>query len=525
MSMDNLFLDEYIDQMSGILSKTNKDFNKEKIKSIVEETVRDRLRDPEVILDNNYVHKTSKTYLTSVFHYLMEKKPILAGNGTFYKHHSEARNPISEMVDGFLDTRAELKAKMFANGDENSHEYKDLDLKQGNQKKLANSYYGASGAPTSAFYSKWSGPATTLSAQQVISTTEQTFESFLTDNFIFIDFNECFTWLSCVLNEKDFVLDDWVQRVSFEDCLNRVYSKLLVQDEEKYEILKDYLKPLGEEEWTHIYYKNNLIEFTRRHKNVAQLHDKIFKDINRENYEEYPVDKKGNFINPEDFNKIPDKLKKKFEDSETPGKDWNKFVSVQKFYDPNKIPDSVKDTLNELNDIYMKYIYVKYMALDRIYRLRNFKRKVVTVIDTDSNILSLDTWMKFCMKELMTSDYGREEDDNIFIAINTITYVITSLVTNCLMNYGEYSNVEESHRGRYAMKNEFYFARLIIAKTKKRYLSKIILREGNRLTKPKYDIKGLTNMLQLDIIKRPSTKKLVFANRVNCWECLKLACL
>ena len=70
------------------------------------------------------------------------------------------------------------------------------------------------------------------------------------------------------------------------------------------------------------------------------------------------------------------------------------------------------------------------------------------------------------------------------------------------------SNVSEEHRGRYAMKNEFFFIKLIIAKTKKRYLSKILLREGNRLTKPKYDIKGLTSILA-DIFKRPITKKLV----------------
>lgn len=511
MGMDNLYLDEYVSQMTDIMSKLHKDKNKKEIKKIVEKTVKKKLKDPEVVLDNNYTHTTYNTYLTSVLHDLMKRKPILAGNGTFYKHHEEARNPISEMVDGFLDKRAYLKSCMFANGDETSKIYKDLDLKQGNEKKLANSYYGASGAPTSAFYSKWSGPATTLSAQQVISSTETTFEAFLSDSFIFIDFNECFTWLNTVLSE-DFTLDDWVERVSFEDCLNRVYEKVLEKDECKYEILKNYLSDLNEDEWTHIYYKNNLIEFTRRHEKVKKLHRKIFKDINPNNYEEYPVDKKGNFIHPDDIKNIPDELKDEFLVKEKVGKSWNSFVSVEKFYDPNKVPSTVKDTIDKLNSIYMKYIYVQYLPLDRIYRLRNFKRNVVTVIDTDSNILSLDTWMHFCQEELMESDYGRGEMDNVFIAINTITYIITSVVTDCLLYYGECSNVSEEHRGRYAMKNEFFFIKLIIAKTKKRYLSKILLREGNRLTKPKYDIKGFdfkkattseyAEKVYMDIIKR-----------------------
>ena len=125
--------------------------------------------------------------------------------------------------------------------------------------------------------------------------------------------------------------------------------------------------------------------------------------------------------------------------------------------------------------------------------------------------------MKFCQTELMTSDYGREYFDNIYIAINSITYIITSVVTDILLYYGECSNVEESHRPRYNMKNEFFFSKLIIAKTKKRYLSQILLREGNRLKKPKTDVKGLTCKLST-LHTRPNTKRLVFKNKVNCGE-------
>jgi hypothetical protein len=40
------------------------------------------------------------------------------------------------------------------------------------------------------------------------------------------------------------------------------------------------------------------------------------------------------------------------------------------------------------------------------------------------------------------------------------------------------------------MKNEFFFIKLVIGKKKKRYLSKVLLREGNLMLKPKTDIKG-----------------------------------
>ena len=62
------------------------------------------------------------------------------------------------MIDGFLIERKRLKKEMFKVEDKTSDQYKDLDRSQLNQKILANSYYGASGMPKSAFYSKWSGP-------------------------------------------------------------------------------------------------------------------------------------------------------------------------------------------------------------------------------------------------------------------------------------------------------------------------------------------------------------------------------
>jgi hypothetical protein len=63
------------------------------------------------------------------------------------------------------------------------------------------------------------------------------------------------------------------------------------------------------------------------------------------------------------------------------------------------------------------------------------------------------------------------------------------------------------------MKNEFFFEILIIGEKKKRYISKIVLREGNLLKKPKSDVKGLN--------RRPHTKRFVLENRVKCWKPLR----
>jgi hypothetical protein len=191
-----------------------------------------------------------------------------------------------------------------------------------------------------------------------------------------------------------------------------------------------------------------------------------------------------------DFSVVPEKYLEEVKNAKNPMKKWASIVDFNYFFNPNKVPDSIKKYVEGLSDIYMDYCYVEYMYTDRIYKLKNFRRDVVTVIDTDSNILSLDTFMEYCLEHLKRGEYGRDCWNNIFIAVNTITYTITSAITKTLLYYGEKSNVEESIRPRYSMKNEFFFSNLITAKVKKRYLSKVLLREGNRLKKPKYDVKG-----------------------------------
>lgn len=477
---DSQFLTIYRDKVKSSIMSMHPEWDEKKVKKKIEQIMLKNLKNPSVICDNNYTHQSSQSTLLSVIEWAMDKKPIIAGNGTFYKQHAESENPNADMVDGFLTDRKKYKKQMFAVEDEESPIYKSFDLQQQNTKKLANSYYGGSGAKTSPFYSEYSAVATTSSAQSVISTTETTFESFLADNFAFITFNECIEWMDTIIKE-DCVLDKWVKRVSKKDLLKRLKDHILGVNEDEVEFLDKYLSTLSEEQITRIYWKNNLIKFTEVHDKIKKIHDKIFKEV--VNFEE--IDEETGTIDD-----IPKEYREEFSTKKKPIKEWNKFASVQKFYDPNNAPDTIKKYLEQLKEIYMKYVYVRYAHLDRIYRLKNFRRKVVTVIDTDSNILSLDTWMKYALGNLLKDNYGRSKWDNVYIAINTITYIITAVATDILLYYGECSNVEESIRPRFNMKNEFFFARLIIAKTKKRYLSKIMLREGNRLKKPKYDVKG-----------------------------------
>ena len=472
------FLEAYTNEMTTIMLRMNPEWSEEEVTEEINKIIQDKLMVPNVELDNNYTKEHKMTSLLSVLDWAIETKPIIAGNGTFFKPHAIGPNPIADMLDDWFYGRDAVKKEMFKIEDIYSREYTHKDLDQGNLKVLMNSYYGSSGAPTSAFFNLWTAASTTLSAQSVISTTEQTFESFLSDNYVFIDINECYHWLETVINE-DVEVDDWVIPVSYDDVYERIQNMVLEWDDSYEKGLSQYLRSLTNDELTRIYYKNNLIEFTRRHDKLKNLHRKVFESI--PNYE----------YMDEDDSVIPKEMRQKFTLSKDKKKDWNKFVDSQYFYDPNDVPDTISKYIKEMNEIYMKYVYVQYLSIDRIYRLKNFKRKVVTVIDTDSNILSLDTWIEFLFNEILDEDkYGRHHMNNIFIAVNSITYIITNIVTDILLYYGKCSNVEEKWRPRFNMKNEFFFSKLIIGKTKKRYISKIMLREGNLIKNGKSDVKG-----------------------------------
>lgn len=481
--MDSKYLKKYKERMCQAMMQANPTWKKKDVEKIIERTIEERLENPTVTLDNNYTHEQKDSTLLSVLDWSLDRKPLIAGNGTFYKNQYEALNPTREMLDEWADNRKFFKKKMFQAGEiygTNSREYNDNDRKQLNEKINMNSYYGGSGAKTSAFYSKWSGPATTLTAQSVISTAEQTFEAFLADNYVFLNLTELIEWIRSIL-KKDFYLDDFIVRVKRQDVIQHLLSRILNKEENDEEILQNYLTDCTNDELTFLYYKNNMIEFIENHNPVKDMIIDILEKV--ENYDHV------NEKDPQWLRYIPSKHYDEFKNQSA--KKWNKFVNKEMFMDPNSPPDSIIKELDALSECIIKYVYTEYLSFDRIYRLKNFFRNTVTVIDTDSNFLSLDILMNYLLNSVIEPDgYGRSQRHNEFVLINTITFIITKIIRITLDFYGKQSNIPEEYRGRFDMKNEFFDELLVIADKKKRYITKQTLREGNYNNPPKIDTKG-----------------------------------
>lgn len=474
------FLKGYSNQMTDILSRTYPDMDKGVIKNIVRKRVETDLMNPEGRVENSYTQEAQCTTLLSVLDYLMDKKPLIAGNATFFKHHEDSINPNTVMLDTFDKERGEAKKMMFkAKAEENFEEEAIYNIDQKGKKTLSNSWYGGGAMPGSAMYNKEVAASTTKTARSVISTCMTTFEAVLGDTFSFVDIQEAFFWINAVLKEDD-KLDDWVVRKGVEDVFVRLWDRIITKEEYDEDTLRTYLGTLSSSQLTKLYWKYNLLEFTKTHQIIRDLYKSIHAEIRVYRKMEHPTDFAA--VSPEYLDQV--------KSARNPEEEWTKIIQHELFYNPNNAPDSIRPALTVLCDYYVKYIYSKYMFTDRMYKLKNFRRNVVTVIDTDSNILSLDPWIEYCFSNLMDGSYGRSHVDNVFININAITYVISKVIALTLDDYEVHSNISEEYRGRFKMKNEFFFSRLILANVKKRYLNKMLLQEGNLLTKPTYDIKG-----------------------------------
>ena len=469
------FVKRYSNEMFDIFTRMHPEWDEKKLKEKINEIIEEQLLDVRVTISNNYTENIGDTTLISVFDWFYEKKPILAGNATFYKTQKEGFNPNAMMLLTMLADRKSVKKKMFKLDDDRSYQYKTMDREQLNIKRGANSYYGGSGAPHSAFYSEYSIPATTGAAQSIISSTLWLFEPLLGDNYFFSDINELFHWMQHVLNNcKNVPENTSLVYATRDELYERLKSKMFKWKKDYSNVLTDYIQALTPWEVTLIYYHNNLIEFLDRNPYMIDLIDDILDKIGMV----YPLD---------DNDEIPEGYKNI--------KAYNKHIYQLGFYDPNEPPENLKEDLDLFYDQIRKYCYVPYLAFDRIWKLKDIKRNVATVIDTDSNILSIDIIMRFLIeKTIDKNSFGKGREQNQIILINTITYVVTNAVAELLKYYGEMANIDPDYRKYLGMKNEFFMNRLFTGLTKKRYFSSIKLREGNMLKKPKQDIKGFEIM-------------------------------
>lgn len=405
-----------------------------------------RLINPQVKIHNNYSHLELPISLLEVVDWIREKEPICAGFGMFFKNQNISTNPNAKMIINFLDLRKSFK-KLLDDFIEGSYEYMTADRRQLTEKINANSFYGCNGSTVSRFFNIFTASSVTLTGQSLISTTAEAFESFLSNNVLFFDLDNCFEWLEKVKAEEYTTTVPGMKNVTIEAVFKKLadtFSNFKVD----YELpLYMYLANSSQENLNKFYFKNNLYEF------VA-------------------------------IDYVKDTIKGMMED-------------VEEFMSPAKVPQVIQKRIDHLWDKMRDWVFYNHAPIGRIDRLKNQTRKSVVTVDTDSNMITLDQWVEFTFDEIVSEsqDLQKREYDNIrFMSINLMCTFLTTMINEVLQKYTKNSYVPEEYRWRINMKNEFLFTKMMITSSKKRYITSVRLREGNEIFPEKIDIKGLDFM-------------------------------
>lgn len=468
---------DYLESVTSTIIKMHPEFNKNAVEKIVGRILKENLLDPTIVMDNNVTGAGATITLTEMCNWIDKRGPVVSGNATFYMQPKELLSPTSNMLRSLKKGRKLVKKAMFKHKPD-SDEYAMLDLDQGNKKVIMNAEYGGSGAPTAAFYTKYSPAATTLMAQSIITTMAAFFEGYVGDNQKFFHINECFDWMNKVI-DKDDKIPNWVWRPTERDVIRRIESHFYLTNVSDFSYIENYVQNCTSDELVYLYYANNIKEFVRRNSKVTSLISNILMSL--PNYEAVESE-------------VPEQFLSRFPYTEDGQHvlDYNKWVSREMFLDPYNIPDVIKDDMEKLISLMTQFIYVEYITPDSIVKLNNHYRNTVLLVDTDSNVINADLFVSFILNEIFPGEsFTRAKLYNEMILVNILAAMLDRCVIKILDFYGRVHNMDEESRAELTMKNEFMFRRFFLMLTKKRYAASIALREGNIMIPFKLEIKGM----------------------------------
>lgn len=462
---------EYIKESVNAIMRINPDLDRDDVERIVTRKVKEKLSNPSITMDNNVTGANEKIKLTDLCNWIDNKKPVVSGNATFYMQPEVLQSPTSNMMRALKRARKSIKQEMFKYKPTDD-EYQQLDLAQLNAKVIMNAEYGASGAPSAAFYTKYSPAATTLMAQSIITTMAAFFEGYVGDNQKFFHINECIDWMNTIIKKKQ-EIPKWVIKPRYEEVLLRIRLHFFMYDVADDYVLDGYLKNCTPDELAYIYYANNMKGFIRSHPKISNLIKNVLLTL--------PLYEAAE-------EEVPSEFKHRFENV----KKYNEWVSTEMFLNPYNIPEVVKKDMKELTSLLNQFCFVEYLTPDSIMKLNNHKRNTILLVDTDSNVIHANIFVSFVLDELFPNEtFSRDRLYNDMICVNMLASIIDGCVVNILDFYGRMHNMNEEARKELTMKNEFMFRIFFLMLKKKRYGASVVLREGNIMVPFKLEIKGV----------------------------------
>lgn len=145
--------------------------------------------------------------------------------------------------------------------------------------------------------------------------------------------------------------------------------------------------------------------------------------------------------------------------------------------------DHTVEVLNKYKDFFNAFYMTEIVPINS-HRLREMRRRVVVLSDTDSSCFTLDEWVTWYAN-------GYQVTPSTIALASAITYIASEAIVNQLAILSKSMNVDDAQLDVLQMKNEWLWLTISPAEVSKHYFAWAVIQEGSVLTKPELDLKGV----------------------------------
>ena len=442
---------EWKTEMTKLLKmKYGDKFTKSEINDKLDKIIKKDLKNQNVTVFNNYTNTAVRTNILDLTDSIEANHLIITGGGCLFLPHGTKPNILIDFILEIMKRRKDAK-KMRKNFEKGSDGWLKWDIAQLLNKLVINSLYGCCGYPGFLLYNVFTAEAITSEGRFIITTAINCIEAFLGNAFYFVDESELTHYIYNIHTEYKKYGELDVSKFGVNDYLPLVYDRLIekskftMTDKMKANLL-DMLTGKPQGELALLYYKNNLLEFSKLDFVKAKF--------------KYIIENNGLLSFCE-----MDLLKN----------------------------DEMRQVTKSIWDLYEVFVLYNYPINDKIRKAMYLPKTRALYTDTDSVFVSVCHLVDYIKNDVLHGNNPMASDNDLtFTSVNLMLIFINIAVDRYLKTLCYSTNIEPEYAEKLGMKNEFYLKRILFVEKKKRYISLSILQEGQLLGKGrgKPEIKG-----------------------------------
>ena len=442
---------EWKTEMTKLLKmKYGDKFTKSEINDKLDKIIKKDLKNQNVTVFNNYTNTAVRTNVLDLTDSIEANHLIITGGGCLFLPHGTKPNILIDFILEIMKRRKDAK-KMRKNFEKGSDGWLKWDIAQLLNKLVINSLYGCMGYPGFLLYNVFTAEAITSEGRFIITTAINCIEAFLGNAFYFVDESELTHYIYTIHAEYKKYGELDVSKFGINDYLPLVYDRLIEKSkftmtDKMKENLLDMLTGKPQGELALLYYKNNLLEFSKLDFVKAKF--------------KYIIENNGLLSFCE-----MDLLKN----------------------------DEMRQVTKSIWDLYEVFVLYNYPINDKIRKAMYLPKTRALYTDTDSVFVSVCHLVDYIKNDVLHGNNPMASDNDLtFTSVNLMLIFINIAVDRYLKTLCYSTNIEPEYAEKLGMKNEFYLKRILFVEKKKRYISLSILQEGQLLGKGrgKPEIKG-----------------------------------